>query len=115
MPHFTKPAQTSIPAISLTYDIEMVTNFPHWEDIWDHRKGALDAVTCQYVGKLLDLARPFGEARYVCNRSKPSLVAPRIGGSRGPATNDGGLGPGRRSTQLQFFVVGSAFESANVD
>ena len=45
--------------LSLTFDIEQCTNFPYWTCVWDHRKGAVDAETKRYVGKLADVA---GEA-----------------------------------------------------
>lgn len=43
-------------ALSLTYDIEMCTNFPYWTAVWDHRKGAIDGDTRRYVAALADLA-----------------------------------------------------------
>jgi len=46
--------------LSLTFDIEMCTNFPYWTDVWDHRKGAMDAQTRLHVGKLADLAQNLG-------------------------------------------------------
>jgi peptidoglycan/xylan/chitin deacetylase (PgdA/CDA1 family) len=46
-------------ALSLTFDVEMVTNFPYWSSVWDHRKGALDAESKAYVLRLNDLARAY--------------------------------------------------------
>ena len=46
--------------LSLTFDIEMCTNFPYWSDVWDHRKGAIDAPTRLHIGKLADLAQELG-------------------------------------------------------
>ncbi len=47
-------------ALSLTFDVEMCTNFPYWGSVWDHRKGAIDAETKRYVGKLAEIARETG-------------------------------------------------------
>jgi peptidoglycan/xylan/chitin deacetylase (PgdA/CDA1 family) len=47
-------------AMSLTYDVEMCTNFPYWTAVWDHRKGAIDADSKTYVGKLNDVAKKYG-------------------------------------------------------
>ena len=43
-------------AISLTFDVEMCTNFPYWTCVWDHVKGCLDHENKVYVGKLADIA-----------------------------------------------------------
>ncbi|MBM3477055.1 MAG: hypothetical protein FJX75_27625 [Armatimonadetes bacterium] len=45
---------------SLTFDIEMCTNFPYWTDVWDHRKGAIDEQTRLHIGKLADVAQTLG-------------------------------------------------------
>lgn len=47
-------------ALSLTYDIEMCTNFPVWEDVWDHLKAAIDQTTKDYVAGLADIAAERG-------------------------------------------------------
>ena len=46
--------------LSLTFDIEMCTNFPYWTSVWDHRKGAIDEDSKLYMGKMLDVADSFG-------------------------------------------------------
>ena len=46
--------------LSLTFDIEMCTNFPYWTSVWDHRKGAIDEDSKLYMGKTLDVADSFG-------------------------------------------------------
>ena len=46
--------------LSLTFDIEMCTNFPYWTSVWDHRKGAIDADSKLYMGKMLDVAAEYG-------------------------------------------------------
>lgn len=46
--------------LSLTFDIEQCTNFPYWTCVWDHLKGAVDAATKRYVGKLADVADEAG-------------------------------------------------------
>ena len=46
--------------LSLTFDIEMCTNFPYWTSVWDHRKGAIDDDSKLYMGKMLDVADEFG-------------------------------------------------------
>lgn len=46
--------------LSLTFDIEMCTNFPYWTSVWDHRKGAIDEDSKLYMGKMLDVADTFG-------------------------------------------------------
>ncbi|MEM2178733.1 MAG: polysaccharide deacetylase family protein [Candidatus Methanomethylicaceae archaeon] len=45
------------PILSLTFDIEMCTNFPYWTSIWDDRKGLIDDGTRQYINSILDIAR----------------------------------------------------------
>ena len=45
--------------LSLTYDVEMCTNFPYWDCVWDHRKGDLDEQSLAYLEKLVGIA---GEA-----------------------------------------------------
>ncbi len=57
--HCTFPAGFRF-ALSLTFDLEMCSNFPYWSSVWDHRKGALDDDTKRYVLKLADLARDAG-------------------------------------------------------
>ncbi len=42
--------------LSLTFDIEMCTNFPYWSCVWDHCKGSVDEETRRYVMKLADIA-----------------------------------------------------------
>ncbi len=39
-------------AVQLSFDLEMVTNFPYWTSFWNHRKGAIDEATKTYVGKI---------------------------------------------------------------
>jgi peptidoglycan/xylan/chitin deacetylase (PgdA/CDA1 family) len=46
--------------VSITYDVEMNTNFPDWLSVWDDRKGKLDDATQAYILKLLDIVRPYG-------------------------------------------------------
>ena len=46
--------------LSLTFDVEMCTNFPYWTSVWDHRKGAIDADCKQYIQKLNAVAAKFG-------------------------------------------------------
>lgn len=46
--------------LSLTFDIEMCTNFPYWCDVWDHRKGAIDPQTKRHIQKLADVAQQLG-------------------------------------------------------
>jgi peptidoglycan/xylan/chitin deacetylase (PgdA/CDA1 family) len=46
--------------VSLTFDIEMCTNFPYWSDVWDHRKGAIDEQTRLHIGKLAHVAEELG-------------------------------------------------------
>lgn len=46
--------------LSLSFDIEMCTNFPYWTSVWDHRKGAIDEDSKLYMGKMLDVADEFG-------------------------------------------------------
>ncbi len=46
--------------LSLTYDVEMCTNFPYWTSVWDHRKGAIDADSKQYILKLNAVAEKYG-------------------------------------------------------
>lgn len=46
--------------LSLTFDIEQCTNFPHSTCVWDHRKGAVDAETKRYVEKLAGIADEAG-------------------------------------------------------
>ena len=47
-------------ALSLTFDIEMCTNFPYWTSQWNHRKGAIDEDSKLYMGKMLDVAEKYG-------------------------------------------------------
>lgn len=47
-------------ALSLTFDVEMCSNFPYWTSVWDHRKGAIDADSKLYMGKMLDVAAQYG-------------------------------------------------------
>ena len=47
-------------ALSLTFDVEMCSNFPYWTSVWDHRKGAIDADSKLYMGKMLDVAAAYG-------------------------------------------------------
>ena len=46
--------------VSLTFDIEMCTNFPYWTEVWDHRKGAIDEHTKRHIGKLADVGKELG-------------------------------------------------------
>lgn len=46
--------------LSLTFDIEMCTNFPYWTSQWNHRKGAIDEDSKLYMGKMLDVADTYG-------------------------------------------------------
>ena len=46
--------------LSLTFDIEMCSNFPYWTSVWDHRKGAIDEDSKLYMGKMLDVAQEYG-------------------------------------------------------
>ena len=46
--------------LSLTFDIEMCSNFPYWTSVWDHRKGAIDEDSKLYMGKMLDVADKYG-------------------------------------------------------
>jgi len=43
--------------LSLTFDIEMCTNFPYWTSIWDHCKGLIDDETHRYINDILNIAR----------------------------------------------------------
>ena len=47
-------------ALSLTFDVEMCTNFPYWTSQWNHRKGAIDEDSKLYMGKMLDVAEKYG-------------------------------------------------------
>ena len=47
-------------ALSLTFDVEMCTNFPYWTSQWNHRKGAIDEDSKLYMGKMLDVADKYG-------------------------------------------------------
>jgi len=46
--------------LSLTFNVEMVSRFPYWMSIWDHKKGSIDEGTKKYVEKLCDIARECG-------------------------------------------------------
>jgi peptidoglycan/xylan/chitin deacetylase (PgdA/CDA1 family) len=46
--------------LSLTYDVEMCTNFPYWTSVWDHRKGAIDEDSKLYILKLNEVAKKYG-------------------------------------------------------
>ncbi len=46
--------------LSLTFDVEMCTNFPYWTSVWDHRKGAIDADCKHYIQKLNAVAAKYG-------------------------------------------------------
>ena len=46
--------------LSLTFDVEMCTNFPYWTSVWDHRKGAIDADCKLYIQKLNAVAAKYG-------------------------------------------------------
>src|SRR5919198_621680 len=43
--------------LSLTFDVEMATNFPYWTSVWDHRKGAIDEDVKAYVRQLTRACR----------------------------------------------------------
>jgi len=43
--------------LSLTFDIEMCTNFPCWTSVWDHCKGLIDDGTRRYINDILNIAR----------------------------------------------------------
>lgn len=45
------------PILSLTFDVEMCTNFPYWNSTWDDRKGLIDDGTRQYINSILDIAK----------------------------------------------------------
>ena len=46
--------------LSLTFDIEMVTNFPYWTSVWDHRKGAIDEDVKAYIRRITAIAAEAG-------------------------------------------------------
>ncbi len=46
--------------LSLTFDVEMCTNFPYWTSVWDHRKGAIDADCKLYIQMLNAVAAKYG-------------------------------------------------------
>lgn len=39
-------------AVQLSFDLEMVTNFPYWTSFWNDRKGAIDGGTKRYVNQI---------------------------------------------------------------
>lgn len=47
-------------AVQLSFDLEMVTNFPYWPSFWNHRKGAIDETTKAYVGKINAKCEAYG-------------------------------------------------------
>lgn len=47
-------------AVQLSFDVEMVTNFPYWGSFWNHRKGAIDEPTKEYVRKISQTCAKYG-------------------------------------------------------
>jgi peptidoglycan/xylan/chitin deacetylase (PgdA/CDA1 family) len=47
-------------SLSLTFDIEMCTNFPYWTSVWDHRKGQIDDGTKQHITRIAGVGRNHG-------------------------------------------------------
>lgn len=47
-------------AVQLSFDLEMVTNFPYWTCFWNNRKGAIDGSTKQYVRKINARCEKYG-------------------------------------------------------
>lgn len=47
-------------AVQLSFDVEMVTNFPYWTDFWNHRKGAIDEATKRYIGQMNSQCKKYG-------------------------------------------------------
>jgi len=63
--------------LSLRPAVEMCTNFPYWTSRWNHRKGALDADSKQYVLKMHEVARSYNVHLY-CLLVGSSLEDPDI-------------------------------------
>lgn len=46
--------------VQLSFDVEMVTNFPYWSSFWNDRKGAIDSATKAYIRTISDVCSRHG-------------------------------------------------------
>ena len=46
--------------VQLSFDVEMVTNFPYWGNDWNARKGALDRETKEYIRRISETCSQYG-------------------------------------------------------
>jgi len=47
-------------AVQLSFDLEMVTNWPYWTSFWDNRKGAINDAVKAYVRKISSKCGEYG-------------------------------------------------------